>query len=446
METNIPFDHTVAFVRYRPGENSLARVLGLCQGFEGISKNTHILIKPNLVFWDDALPFPPYGVLTTTRIVEDLVLYLKERGFEKVAIGEGTVKDDRANISTQTIYHRLGYDHFIKQYGIRLIDFFDEPFVPITKDGIKMGIARSALETEFLATVPALKTHTQVKVSLGIKNLKGAVDMKTRRLFHSPEVDLDHAIALLGQILNPRLSFIDGIYGLEFGPFFFGQAHRLDAILASRNPLSADAAACHLIGIDPDGVGHLRETARWMGFPLTENDLHFQGDPHQGFKKPLRWDWEWMEDETGPLAFKEMGLKGVRIPKYDHTLCTGCSTYLNPLLVMISAMCRKGKKPIGFEFLTGKMMQSRGGYEKTFLLGQCIIKANRDNPEVRQAIPIPGCPPTLEEMATLLKDNGLEIDLEDYLGYRKYLLKKYESNPQFDPKDFFPETNPSPRS
>lgn len=69
--------------------------------------------------------------------------------------------------------------------------------------------------------------------------------------------------------------------------------------------------------------------------------------------------------------------------------------------------------------------------------GQCMIKANRSNPKIRQAIPIPGCPPTLEEMATLLKDNGLEIDLGDYLGYQKYLLKKYESNPQFDPKDFF---------
>ena len=219
-----PLDNTVALVRYRPDANSLAKALDLCQGLQGVSTRTQILIKPNLVFWDDSLPFPPYGVLTTTRMVEALIVYLEERDYKKITIGEGTMRHQQTNISTQTVYHRLGYHRFINRYGVKLIDFFDEPFVPVKQDGVRMGIAKSALEAEFLITLPALKTHTQTKVSLGIKNLKGAVDMKTRRLFHSSEVDLDHCIALLGQLLEPDLNIIDGIYGLEQGPFFFGQA------------------------------------------------------------------------------------------------------------------------------------------------------------------------------------------------------------------------------
>jgi uncharacterized protein (DUF362 family) len=187
-------------------------------------------------------------------MVEALIVYLEERDYKKITIGEGTMRHQQTNISTQTVYHRLGYHRFINRYGVKLIDFFDEPFVPVKQDGVRMGIAKSALEAEFLITLPALKTHTQTKVSLGIKNLKGAVDMKTRRLFHSSEVDLDHCIALLGQLLEPDLNIIDGIYGLEQGPFFFGQAHCFDAILISKNPLTADAGACHLIGIDPEKV------------------------------------------------------------------------------------------------------------------------------------------------------------------------------------------------
>lgn len=42
---------------------------------------------------------------------------------------------------------------------------------------------------------------------------------------------------------------------------------------------------------------------------------------------------------------------------------------MNPLLVMLALMWRRRKKSNGFEFLTGKAMQSQAGHDKTFLLG-----------------------------------------------------------------------------
>ena len=437
METHSAFHNAVALIHHRPDTDSLAKALDLCQGLQGVSLKTQILIKPNLVFWDDSIPFPPYGVLTTTRMVEALVANLKERGFQNITVGEGTMLDRQLNISAKTIFKRFGYDRFVKRYGVRLIDFFDEPFISVKQDGVEMGVAKSALDAEFLITLPALKTHSQTKISLGIKNLKGAVDMKTRRLFHSPKVDLDQCIALLGQLLEPDLNIIDGIYGLEQGPHFFGQAHRFDTIMISKNPLAADIGACYLMGIDPEKVGHLREMAQRMEFPMKEEDINFFGDSLGGIKKTLRWDWEWMEDGSGPVAFGEMGIYGINIPKYDHTFCTGCSVYMNPLLVMLSSMWKKDKKSTGFEFLTGKTMQSQGGYDKTFLLGQCMIKANRSNPKIRSAVPIPGCPPTLEDLVKIFRENGVEIDMEDYHRYRKYLVERYQRKPEFDPEDFF---------
>jgi hypothetical protein len=100
---------------------------------------------------------------------------------------------------------------------------------------------------------------------------------------------------------------------------------------------------------------------------------------------------------------------------------------LNYLPVMLSSMWRRGKKVTGFEFLTGKVMQSQGGYDKTFLLDQCIIKANCSNPKIHHAIPISGCPPTLEDLVRILRENGIEIDMEDYRRYRKHLMERYQS-------------------
>ncbi len=49
-----------------------------------------MLIKPNLMALDDSFPMPLYGGLTTTRLVEDMVILLKERGVASITVGEGS--------------------------------------------------------------------------------------------------------------------------------------------------------------------------------------------------------------------------------------------------------------------------------------------------------------------------------------------------------------------
>lgn len=56
METRSTLDNTVALVHFLPDKNSLAKVLDLRQGLQGVPVNTQILIKPNLIFLDDSVP------------------------------------------------------------------------------------------------------------------------------------------------------------------------------------------------------------------------------------------------------------------------------------------------------------------------------------------------------------------------------------------------------
>lgn len=79
-------------------------------------------------------------------------------------------------------------------------------------------------------------------------------------------------------------------------------------------------------------------------------NLNFLGDYPDDFKKPLQWDWEWMDDGSGPVIFRELGIQDIRIPKYDYTFCTGCFIYMNPLLVMLVSMWNKRKKSGGLSF------------------------------------------------------------------------------------------------
>ena len=54
-------------------------------------KGKKIFVKPNIVFWTSQVNFLKWGVITTSKVVEGVVKYLKECGASDIAIGEGSV-------------------------------------------------------------------------------------------------------------------------------------------------------------------------------------------------------------------------------------------------------------------------------------------------------------------------------------------------------------------
>ena len=81
----------VAIVHYQKPLESVRRAVELCNGLDHMPSGARVFIKPNIVFWTRAVPFPKWGVITTTRVVEDVILLLKERGIDDITVGEGTV-------------------------------------------------------------------------------------------------------------------------------------------------------------------------------------------------------------------------------------------------------------------------------------------------------------------------------------------------------------------
>ena len=82
---------TVAIVSYEKPLASVRRAVTLAGGLAPLSSAARVFIKPNIVFWTKATDFPKYGVITTSRVVEDMVVVLKEHGVRDISIGDGTV-------------------------------------------------------------------------------------------------------------------------------------------------------------------------------------------------------------------------------------------------------------------------------------------------------------------------------------------------------------------
>ncbi len=83
--------HKVAVLRYTSSPDSLRSLVNACDGLAGLGEADRVFIKPNLVALDEGFPMPLYGVLTTTRLVHDMVLLLKEQGVGSITIAEGSV-------------------------------------------------------------------------------------------------------------------------------------------------------------------------------------------------------------------------------------------------------------------------------------------------------------------------------------------------------------------
>ena len=80
----------VSINNYESSPDSLAKAIDEAKGFEKLQTKHRVLIKPNLVGWDPVYPIAPYGVYTTSRLVEDMVILLKDYGVKDIIIGEGS--------------------------------------------------------------------------------------------------------------------------------------------------------------------------------------------------------------------------------------------------------------------------------------------------------------------------------------------------------------------
>ena len=112
--------HTVSIVRYEKPLESVRKAVDLAGGLNCLTQNSRVFIKPNIVFWTRAVNFPKWGVITTSRVVRDMVALLKEQGVDDITIGEGMVTLDPKDRKTPAhAFESLGYAELKKRYGIK---------------------------------------------------------------------------------------------------------------------------------------------------------------------------------------------------------------------------------------------------------------------------------------------------------------------------------------
>ena len=424
----------VSIVKYEKPLESVRKVVELSKLFDDLPKEAKVFIKPNIVYWSSG-PHPKWGVITTSRVMEDVVTILKEKGIDDITIGEGFGSEEAA----QDAFKKLGYNKLKERFGVKLINTADRPFEKIDMGcDFLVNFASDPLKADYIINLPVLKTHSQAVVSLGLKNLKGFINIASRKIFHSavPVKNLLFNVAKLSNNIPPSLTLIDGIYTLERGPSMDGKAHRTNVLIASKDILSADIIGAKLLDIEPFDVPHLVQAAEDRDRSTSISEIEVVGEKIEDVAS--HHDWEFIYNEAGdlPLPFYRRQFKGLKYKRYDTSMCTYCSA-INGLMLVLLKNAWNGDTFGGIEFLTGKIMEPSSGMNKTILVGQCQYNKNKDHPNINELVPIRGCPPSMEDIKNAFETCGIKVNPLIFQGGGEdvggaIFLQKYKGKSEFE--------------
>jgi uncharacterized protein (DUF362 family) len=224
---------------------------------------------------------PGTAINTNPLVVIGAAVAFKAAGAADVVVGEGPGH----RRDTEYLVTRTGlYDH-IREHRIRFIDLNQDDVRETPLGSQYMGLATLALPAELLAadfivSMPKLKTHHWAGMTASMKNLfgtvPGAVYGWPKNILHTHGID--NAIVDLNATIRPHFSIVDGVTAMEGDGPIMGKPRHLGLIAMGRDLAAVDASCARIIGLDPDAIQYLRESAKFLG-NTAEPRIEQRGEP-----------------------------------------------------------------------------------------------------------------------------------------------------------------------
>ncbi len=279
-----------------------------------IKENRRVLIKPNFL----SPATPAKAVTTHPLVLKGVVEYVLDKKARPV------ISDSPAIGSFDRVLKEGGYREALRDLDVALQPFSVSVKTDIGRPFGAVELAEAALKADVVVNCAKLKTHSQMLLTLGVKNMFGCVIGLKKSEWHLRSgVDRETFARLLVQIHNriaPAVTLIDGILALEgHGPGKGGTPKPLGILVGSREALWADAAVCRLSGLSPDRLPTLAAARR---LDLSFVPVRLLGDDIGKISLKL--------PELAPLSFGPRRFQGlmrrhlVQRPVVDPVRCRQC--------------------------------------------------------------------------------------------------------------------------
>jgi len=337
-----------------------------------------VALKPNVVTGTLSGP----GVTTDKRVVEAMIRLCNEAGAGKVKVVEG------AGYFTETskALELSGIKALAEEHGAEVVDVDRDEHVelavrdPLITPTIK--VSKEFMDADVRINLPVMKTHDQLQVTLGVKNLKGVLPRYMKRNFH--RIGVVKGILDLSKTVPVDLTVLDCIVAMEgLGPSF-GPKVELNTVMASRDVFSLDRVASKVMGFDASELDYLVEAAE-HGLTDLDAEVEVVGEAVSSFTHRFQ------RAPTG-TDFAE----GVTV--ISEGACSACHGTIHSVIYDLEQMNKMGEIR-DLVIVVGENAEVPDDLPNTpLIMGTCLRKVQDKGRFVE------GCPPNNDKMRAAIRE------------------------------------------
>ncbi len=246
------------------------------------TRGMHVLVKPNLLRAHEL-------TCTHAEVVRAVCLHLQEEGI-KVTVadspGFGTAKAVATHIGLEQALQPLGLTvqefRTAQKLSLQLPKSLQSKNSGLTTPLGSWSIAREALEADAILSVPRCKAHTQMRMTLAVKNMFGCICGVRKALAHTVQgrnlEKFCHSVLALYASLPPTAALVDAVIAMHKTGPTGGEPFALHTLGASTSAMALDTAIYSLLQQEPEHIP-LWKYSQELGFEAAfAHNIHSSGD------------------------------------------------------------------------------------------------------------------------------------------------------------------------
>jgi len=251
----------LSVVEYAEGlADTLTRALRL---FELTLHDRSVLLKPNMVEYIASAKVNTNPVLVGAAAEAFLKL-----GAQSVVVAEGPGHQR----DTHLVLAESGLGPQLRSQKIAFIDLNRDELIRARLRANYTGLdhlwlPRTVLASDFVVSMPKIKTHHWAGVTLSLKNMFGIVPGTKygwpKNVLHWEGIH--RSILDICATVPVHFVIADGVIAMEGNGPLHGTHRHLGKIVLADDPVAADFTCARLMGLDPDRVWHLNRAAHFLG-------------------------------------------------------------------------------------------------------------------------------------------------------------------------------------
>ena len=258
-----------------------------------------VMVKPNFVTTSNQLAAT--HVDTTRSTLE----YLRGKGVSDfiIAVGPALGTPDSG-------FDNYGYRDLASEFNIEFMDLNTDDRIPVPAfdDHLEPQTLYMSkrLSESYVVSVCPMKTHNNVVVTLGLKNiLVGTLSgVEQKKKIHKGSKAINLTLAKMAQHVVPDLTVIDGVVGMQGNGPIDGFDMPSNVVVASHHGIAADVVGLQVMGYSLDQVGYLRYAMELRNLSVEDievvgrsiEDVQVSYADHDDIEDQLTWplkdDWQ----------------------------------------------------------------------------------------------------------------------------------------------------------